>query len=37
MVFVKRFTSTGTHTVVIRVEGTSGRPNFSLDGFIVLH
>jgi hypothetical protein len=37
MVFVKRFTSTGTHTVVVRVEGTSGRPNFSLDGFIVLH
>lgn len=37
MVFVKAYASTGTHTIVLRVEGTSGRPVFSLDGFIVLH
>ena len=37
MVFVKTFGSTATHTIVVRVEGTTGRPNFSLDGFIVLH
>ncbi|MEP6640065.1 MAG: S8 family serine peptidase, partial [Chloroflexota bacterium] len=36
MMFVKAYASTGTHTIVLRVEGTSGRPVFSLDGLIVL-
>ncbi|MEJ7749139.1 MAG: hypothetical protein WKF56_07530, partial [Candidatus Limnocylindrales bacterium] len=36
VVFHKTWTRAGTHTLKIRVLGTSGRPTVSLDGFVVL-
>ncbi len=36
VVYVGSWSSSGTHTIELRVAGTSGRPSVSLDGFIVL-
>ena len=36
VVFARNWTSSGTHTIELRVAGTSGRPSVSLDGFVVL-
>jgi hypothetical protein len=36
VVYVGNWSTTGRHSIVLRVEGTSGRPTVSLDGFIVL-
>jgi subtilisin family serine protease len=34
--FGRTWTTSGTHTIELRVAGTSGRPSVSLDGFVVL-
>jgi subtilisin len=36
VVYVGNWSTAGAHSIVVRVEGTSGRPTVSLDGFIVL-
>ena len=36
VVYVGNWSVSGTHTIELRVSGTSGRPTVSLDGFIVL-
>jgi subtilisin family serine protease len=36
VVWVGYWSALGTHTIVLRVAGTSGRPIVSLDGFVVL-
>jgi subtilisin family serine protease len=36
IVYTRNWTSSGTHTIELRVAGTSGRPSVSLDGFVVL-
>jgi hypothetical protein len=36
VVYVGNWSAAGTHTIELRVSGTSGRPTVSLDGFIVL-
>jgi hypothetical protein len=36
VVYVRNWTTSGTHTIELRVAGTSGRPTVSLDGFVVL-
>ncbi len=36
VVYARNWTSSGTHTIELRVAGTSGRPSVSLDGFVVL-
>jgi hypothetical protein len=36
IVYVGNWSSVGTHTIELRVAGTSGRPTVSLDGFVVL-
>lgn len=36
IVYVRNWTASGTHTIELRVAGTSGRPSVSLDGFVVL-
>lgn len=35
LVFSKRFATTGKHTITIVVLGTAGRPNVSIDAFVV--
>jgi hypothetical protein len=35
VVFSRTFSASGTHTIELRVQGTSGRPTVSLDGFVV--
>jgi hypothetical protein len=36
IVYARNWTTSGTHTIELRVAGTSGRPSVSLDGFVVL-
>jgi hypothetical protein len=36
VVYARSFGSSGTHTIELRVLGTSGRPMVSLDAFVVL-
>ena len=36
VVYIGNWSTSGTHTIELRVTGTSGRPAVSLDGFIVL-
>jgi len=36
VVYVGNWAVAGTHTIELRVSGTSGRPTVSLDGFLVL-
>ncbi|MFL5685990.1 MAG: S8 family serine peptidase [Chloroflexota bacterium] len=36
VVYVGNWSVAGTHTIELRVSGTSGRPTVSLDGFVVL-
>ncbi len=36
VVYVGNWSAVGTHTIEMRVVGTSGRPTVSLDGFVVL-
>ena len=36
VVYARHWTTSGTHTIELRVAGTSGRPSVSLDGFVVL-
>jgi hypothetical protein len=36
VVYVGNWSASGTHTIELRVAGTSGRPTVSLDGFVVL-
>jgi subtilisin family serine protease len=36
VVYVGNWSVAGTHTIEVRVSGTSGRPTVSLDGFLVL-
>ncbi|MGK2849476.1 MAG: S8 family serine peptidase [Candidatus Limnocylindrales bacterium] len=36
VVFTRTFATSGTHTIELRVQGTSGRPLVSLDGFVVV-
>jgi subtilisin len=36
VVYVRNWTTSATHTIELRVAGTSGRPTVSLDGFVVL-
>ena len=36
VVYIGNWSTSGTHTIELRVTGTSGRPTVSLDGFILL-
>jgi subtilisin family serine protease len=36
VVYVGNWSAVGTHTIEVRVSGTSGRPTVSLDGFVLL-
>lgn len=36
IVYTRNWSTSGTHTIELRVAGTSGRPSVSLDGFVVL-
>jgi hypothetical protein len=36
IVFTRTFSTSGTHTIELRVQGTSGRPLVSIDGFVVV-
>jgi hypothetical protein len=36
VVYARTFSTSGTHTIELRVLGTAGRPMVSLDAFVVL-
>jgi hypothetical protein len=36
LAFVKSWSSSGTHTITVRVLGTTGRPRIDVDGFVTL-